>query len=78
MEDKGDHLPEMLKEGRRKYFLINVMARRARALAQGARPAVPYQEGASEPIQTAIDEMLAGKLAATAKDTKKPPDGDSR
>ncbi len=78
MEEKGDQLTEMLKEGKRKYFLINVMARRARALAQGARPAVPYQEGASDPIQTAIDEMLAGKIAAEAKDTKAPPDGDSR
>jgi len=78
MEEQGDRLAEMLKDGKCKYLLINVMSRRARALAQGARAAVPYQEGASDPMQTAVDELTAGKIGAIARDTKKPPDGDSR
>jgi len=67
MEDQTDRLVDMLREGRCKYFLINVMSRRARALTQGARPAVPYQEGAADPMQTAVDELTAGKLNARQK-----------
>jgi DNA-directed RNA polymerase subunit K/omega len=62
MDEITKNLPGMFKEGKGKYFLINVVARRARALNQGARPAVPYQEGASDPMQTAVEELLAGKI----------------
>ncbi len=68
MEEYNVRLNEMLRDGRGKYFLINVMSRRARALTQGARPAVPYQEGASDAMQTAVDEMAAGKLSARLRE----------
>ncbi len=53
---------ELMRDNSGKYFLINLLAQRAKALNQGARPAVPYQEGASAPMQTAIDELLAGRI----------------
>ncbi len=61
----------MFDDGQSKYFTINVMARRARALNRGARPAIPYQEGASDPIQTAIDELVTGRLKARHKEPEK-------
>lgn len=70
MEDQNVRLVDMLNQGKGKYFLINVMSRRARALAQGARPAVPYQEGATDPMQTAVDELSAGKLNAKMKEIR--------
>ena len=61
----------MWNSGKSKYFLINVMARRARALNRGARPAVPYQEGAADPMQTAVEEYSAGKLTIREKEPDK-------
>lgn len=62
MDELTKNLPSMFQEGRGKYIVINVVARRARALNQGARPAVPYQEGAADAMQIAIEELNAGKI----------------
>lgn len=47
-----------------KYFMINVLSHRARSLNRGDRPVVPYQEGATDSMHTAMDEYRAGKLRA--------------
>ena len=73
-ESNETPLVEMFRNGEGKYRIINILAQRARALNQGARSAVPYQEGASDPLTAAIEEMLAGKLSARPT-PKAPPRG---
>lgn len=45
-----------------KYLMINVITRRARDLAHGARPTIPYGDGTFDPVELANEELAAGKL----------------
>ncbi|NUP89185.1 MAG: DNA-directed RNA polymerase subunit omega [Candidatus Sumerlaeia bacterium] len=55
-----DSWAKMFSQGQRKYQVVNVIARRARQLNEGERPAV-LAEGL-DPIRTAIEELKADKL----------------
>ena len=64
MEVTGD-LSEMLRENRNKYLVINVLAKRARALNDGARPEVSMRaENPLDMTNVALAEMKLGKLRA--------------
>jgi DNA-directed RNA polymerase subunit K/omega len=52
-----------------KYLLINVIARRSRALVDGEKPMIDFQ-GAFEPNEVAIKELSAGKLRTSPKATR--------
>jgi DNA-directed RNA polymerase subunit K/omega len=61
----------LLTEGRQKYLLINVLARRARELNKGgARPLVVWEEGRT-PSQVAYTEASEGKLKLVRKSATK-------
>jgi DNA-directed RNA polymerase subunit K/omega len=52
-----------------KYFLINVIARRSRALVDGEKPMVDPQ-GAIRPNEVAVRELISGKLRVSPKATR--------
>lgn len=59
---------EMIAQGKQKYRLINIVAKRARQINEGWRPAVPAE--GLDPISAAIGELKADKLRVTvATDT---------
>lgn len=49
-----------LADGR--YLLINLVTRRARDLARGAKPSIPYAEGGFDPVEVAQEEWESNKL----------------
>jgi DNA-directed RNA polymerase omega subunit len=51
---------QMMAEGKQKYMLINVLARRARQINEGFRPVVPGDN--LDPITAALAELKADKL----------------
>jgi len=60
---------ELLKKVESRYLLVNVVAQRARQVADEAEY---YQEDLAEkPVTIAIHEVAEGKLTATLKDRYK-------
>ncbi len=60
---------DLLKNVDSRYLLVNVVAQRARQIAQEAEE---FQEELTEkPVTLAIREVADGKLSATLKDTYK-------
>ena len=60
---------DMLKNVDSRYLLVNVVAHRARQIAQEAE--VLQEELPEKPVTLAIREVAAGKLTATLKDEYK-------
>jgi DNA-directed RNA polymerase omega subunit len=63
MEEK---LSAMFKDGRGKYSLVNIIAKRARELNTGNKPMVEV-ERPTDPTTVAIKEVLEDKLKAVQK-----------
>ena len=59
--EKYEELMEDLKAGRANYLLINVLAKRIRALNEGDRPLVEMETGA-DPLEIVMEEIRQGKL----------------
>ena len=57
---------DMLKNVESRYLLVNVVAQRARQIAQEAE--VLQEELPEKPVTLAIREVADGKLTATLKD----------
>ena len=60
---------DMLKNVDSRYLLVNVVAQRARQIAQEAE--VLQEELPEKPVTLAIREVAAGELTATLKDEYK-------
>ena len=60
---------DMLKNVDSRYLLVNVVAQRARQIAQEAE--VLQEELPEKPVTLAIREVAEGKLTATLKDEYK-------
>ena len=60
---------DMLKNVDSRYLLVNVVAQRARQIAQEAE--ILQEELPEKPVTLAIREVAAGKLTATLKDEYK-------
>ncbi len=63
MAANEEKLSTMLAQGKGKYRIINVVAKRARQINEGRRPVV-RAEGLG-PIDAAVAELLADKLIVT-------------
>jgi DNA-directed RNA polymerase subunit omega len=59
----------MLKNVDSRYLLVNVVAQRARKIAEEAE--ILQEELPEKPVTMAIKEVAAGKLTATLKDEYK-------
>ena len=46
-----------------RYLFITAVTRRAKELAAGGRPTIPYADGNFDPIEVAIEELQKGKLS---------------
>ena len=57
---------DLLKNVQSRYLLVNVVASRARQIAQEAEEL--QQELTEKPVTIAINEVADGKLSATLKD----------
>ncbi len=57
---------DLLKNVSSRYLLVNVVAKRARAIASAAEET--EQELTKKPVTMAIEEVAEGKLSATIKD----------
>ena len=57
---------DMLKNVESRYLLVNVVAQRARQIAQEAEQ--QQEELTEKPVTLAIREVAEGKLTATVKD----------
>jgi len=66
MKLEGQELVDTFNTNLNKYFLINVIAKRSRSIVDGERPTVDPQ-GSIRPSETALKELLAGKLRVTPK-----------
>lgn len=51
-----------------KYLKINVIARRAKALARSGKATIPYAEGNFDPIEVALEEYTKKKLQICRRD----------
>ena len=60
---------DMLKNVDSRYLLVNVVAQRARQIAQEAE--ILQEELSEKPVTLAIREVAEGKLTATLKDEYK-------
>ena len=60
---------DMLKNVESRYLLVNVVAQRARQIAEEAE--VFQEELTDKPVTLAIREVAEGKLTATVKDEYK-------
>ena len=60
---------DMLKNVDSRYLLVNVVAQRARQIAQEAE--ILQEELPEKPVTLAIREVAAGELTATLKDEYK-------
>jgi DNA-directed RNA polymerase subunit K/omega len=59
-------LTEMTQQGGGKYFLVNVLAKRAKALDSGGKPLVKVENGC-EVDNIAIEEVRRGKISVKPK-----------
>lgn len=66
MKLEPQELLDRYQKEQNKYFLINVIARRSRALVDGEKPMID-PEGEIRPNEVAVKEMSAGKLRTTPK-----------
>jgi len=66
MKLEGQELVDNYNKGLTRYFLINVISRRARALVDGEKPVVDPQ-GSLRPSEMAMKELTAGKLKVIPK-----------
>lgn len=57
---------DLLKDVKSRYLLVNVVAQRARQIAQEAERF--HEELTEKPVTLAIREVAEGKLSATLKD----------
>jgi DNA-directed RNA polymerase subunit K/omega len=69
MKMEGQELVDNYKKGLSRYFMINVISRRARTLLDGEKPMVDPQ-GSVRPGEVALMELAAGKLKVSPKATK--------
>jgi len=69
MKCEGEELVDNYKKGFNRYFMINVISRRARALVDGEKPMVDSQ-GSLRPSELAVKELAAGKLKVIPKATR--------
>ncbi|MBN1901337.1 DNA-directed RNA polymerase subunit omega [Candidatus Sumerlaeota bacterium] len=69
MKLEPNEIVERYQNDLNKYFMINVIARRSRALVDGDKPMVDPQ-GAIRPNEIATRELLAGKLRTSPKTTR--------
>lgn len=60
---------KLMAEGKEKYKLVNIIAKRAREINEGARPLVPVED--ADPTRAAVAELMADKLQVTIPDNKK-------
>ena len=60
---------DLLKNVQSRYLLVNVVAQRARQIAQEAE--ILQEELPEKPVTLAIREVAAGELTATLKDEYK-------
>ena len=60
---------DLLKNVQSRYLLVNVVAQRARQIAQEAEEL--QEELTKKPVTIAIEEVAEGKLSATLKDEYK-------
>ena len=60
---------DLLKNVQSRYLLVNVVAQRARQIAQEAEEM--QEELPKKPVTLAIEEVAEGKLSATLKDEYK-------
>ena len=60
---------DMLKNVESRYLLVNVVAQRARQIAQEAEEM--QEELPKKPVTLAIEEVAEGKLSATVKEEYK-------
>ena len=68
MEIKGSDLVKKYEDHTDKYLLVNVIAKRTRALVEGEMPVVDTN-GHSRPSEIAEKELVAGKLNVKPKKT---------
>lgn len=61
---------DILYRNRNKYLLVNVVAKRARELNEGSRPAVRL-EGPHNPLEVALAEVAAKKLNVVRREREK-------
>ena len=65
----SEHLSEMLEGGRNKYLLINILAKRARSLNEGARPELAMQgDNPLDLLRVSLAEMDQNKLRVEPKE----------
>ena len=66
MKMDNEELKDNFDKKIRKYFLVNVIAKRARALIDGERPLVDIHENL-RPSEIAIKEIREGKIKVLPK-----------
>jgi DNA-directed RNA polymerase subunit K/omega len=69
MKLEGQELLDNYMKELTRYFIINVISRRARALVDGEKPLVDPQ-GSTRPSELAGKELEAGKLKVSPKATR--------
>lgn len=65
-EMSGDELVNKYAQNLEKYFMVNIIAKRARALVDGEKPEVD-PSGTIRPSEIALRELTSGKLKVTPK-----------
>lgn len=69
MEQLSGKLSDMHRDGIYKYLLINVLAKRARGLNEGARPEIPMQaDNPLDYLRVSMAEMDSEKLRFEPKE----------
>jgi len=69
LELSGDELVNRYTSQMDKYFLVNIISKRARALVDGEKPLVD-PAGATRPSEIATKELISGKLRVSPKATR--------
>lgn len=62
MNVEGENLAKQYKDKENKYFLVNVISRRAREIVDGERPMVEVTKDDMRPRDIAEEELKEGKL----------------
>jgi DNA-directed RNA polymerase subunit K/omega len=65
----GEEQIKKYMESSNKYFIVNIISKRARALIEGEKPLVD-PAGAIRPSEIALKELANGKLKVTPKTTR--------
>jgi len=65
----GEELVKKYMESSNKYFIVNIISKRARALIDGEKPLVDTAS-AIRPGEIALKELANGKLKVTPKTTR--------